>query len=80
MGRTESPISDIRGKEKKKLKKKKSQNNINLIYRAKKRDEKSVVRPHLEKEKSPSHMKKSASGLKRIKSSTALNHILKKCK
>jgi len=78
MGHHESPISDIRTKEKKKLKKKKSQNNVNLIYRAKKREEKSVVRPHLEK--SPLNMKKSAVGLKRIKSSTALNNILKKYK
>jgi hypothetical protein len=42
-------ISEIRQKDKKKLKKRKSQNQINLIERAKKRDEKSVVRQNVDK-------------------------------
>lgn len=37
-------VSEIRLKDKKKLKKRKSQNNINLIERAKKREDKSVVK------------------------------------
>lgn len=51
---------------------------MNLIVRAKKRDDKSIVK-HGDKERS-SGLKGSQTGLKRIKSSTALLEILKKQK
>lgn len=74
-------MSDVRVREKKKLRKKKSRNHINLVEPCKRRDDKSVVRLLVEKDRSPGgHLKKSGASLKRIKSSTALQTVIKKYK
>lgn len=75
------PVSDVRVKEKKKLRKKKSRNHINLVEPCRRRDDKSVVRLLVEKDRSPGgQLKKSGASLKRIKSSTALQTVIKKYK
>jgi hypothetical protein len=73
----ECPHSEYRSKDKKKLHKQKSKKQVNLIERAKKREEKSVVR-NLAPDRNSSNVKKT--GLKRIKSSTALQTMFKKLK
>ena len=67
------------GQKKKNLKKQKSRKQLDLIERSKKH-EKSLGRNLVQKDRSPMNMKKSngQSGLKRIKSSTALLDMLKK--
>ena len=63
------------------MKKQKSKKQLNLIERSKRREDRSVVRPALDREKSPNlMMKRSTAGLKRIKSSTALHTMFKKGK
>ena len=74
------PTSEVaRTKQGKKLKKSKTKKQINLIERAKVRgEERSVVRPAMEREKSSANLKRSmGGGLKRIKSSTALLGVKK---
>ena len=74
------PTSEVaRTKQGKKLKKSKTKKQINLIERAKVRgEERSVVRPAMEREKSSANLKRSmGGGLKRIKSSTALFGVKK---